>query len=57
MKLNREGNVEIRFVPQDMWIGLYVDTDAGTLYFCFVPCFPLIIRTRVRREVARDAPR
>jgi hypothetical protein len=57
MKLNREGNVEIRFVPQDMWIGLYVDTDAGTLYFCFVPCFPLIIRTRVRREVARDASR
>jgi len=49
--------MKIKFVPKDMWIGLYVDTKClgqqgccnyfeRTWYLCLLPCIPIIWTTR-----------
>lgn len=53
------GNLHIKFVPQDCWIGLYWKTEqrpgpdtvygnriwlTRTYYLCLIPCFPIIWR-------------
>lgn len=46
--------MKIKFVPQDIWIGLYFKTErpypqitmhpktVTTFYLCLIPCFPII---------------
>lgn len=55
---------EIKYVPQDKWIGLYHEKNpnylkaqgGGTLnysygrtfYLCLIPCFPIIFRRKFK---------
>ena len=56
-RLAHRQKMKIKFVPKDMWIGLYVDTKClgqqgccnyfeRTWYLCLLPCIPIIWTTR-----------
>lgn len=53
----RLDDVSLKFVPRDVWVGLFVGNELGgsllrwrTLYLCFLPCLPLcvVVTYRVR---------
>ena len=52
---------EIKYVPEDKWIGLYHDRNPNygnnqekhddygiTFYLCIIPCFPIIFRRKYK---------
>ena len=44
--------VSIRFVPRDLWIGVFVEKpDYASLrqrtFVCLVPCFPIVFERKV----------
>lgn len=56
--------MKIKFVPKDIWVGLYLDRKIDwreaahvttTYYLCLVPCFPIIWITRktVHLDIAK----
>lgn len=53
--------IEFQFVKQDCWIGVFWKRiESGTnlfqrkqyrIYICLVPCFPIVITTKLKRFI------